>query len=182
MRVDDFDALPSAGIVRKYGIRAGVGVPVFIEDRLWGAFVSTSQIGPLPPDTESRLEGFAQLTWAAIANAEARESLRRLADEQAALRHVAELVARESPLPTVFNAVVEEAARVLNASSAAVVRDADGGFDETRVVAEVKLQATAGAHRAEAPIIVNGEKWGILAVDLRCIQPDGWTGPPQAIR
>ena len=163
VRVDDFDALPSAGIVRRYGIRAGVGVPVFIEDRLWGAFVSTSQVGPLPADTESRLDGFAQLTWAAIANAEARESLRRLADEQAALRHVAELVARESPLPVVFDAVVEEAARVLDASSAAVVRDPVGLIGQPQVVAEVKVQATA-AHHAEADILVNGEKWGVLAV------------------
>lgn len=165
VRVDDFDALPSAEIVRKYGIRAGVGVPVFIDDRLWGAFVSTSQTGPLPPDTEQRLEGFAQLTWMAIANAEAREILRRLADEQAALRHVAELVARESPLPTVLDAVVKEAARVHDASSAEVVRGDAGGSGQTRVMVEVRLKPTAGAHRAEAPILVNGEAWGTLAVD-----------------
>jgi signal transduction histidine kinase len=165
VRVDDFDVLPSAEIVRKYGIRAGVGVPVFIEDRLWGAFVSTSPVGPLPPDTEKRLEGFAQLTWAAIANAEAREILRRLADEQAAVRHVAELVARESPLPMVFDAVVQEAARVLNAASAQVVRDQSGGSSETRLIAEVRPQSTAGAHHAEAPIVVNGEKWGTLSVN-----------------
>ncbi|QEW03768.1 GAF domain-containing protein [Microbacterium lushaniae] len=165
VRVDDFDALPSAEIVRRYGIRAGVGVPVFIDDRLWGAFVSTSQIAPLPADTEQRLEGFAQLTWAAIANAEAREILRRLADEQAALRHVAELVARESPLPTVFRAVVKEAARVLDASSAEVVRGHVGGSGGARVVAEVRLQPAAGVHHAEAPILVNGESWGTLAVD-----------------
>ena len=165
VRVDDFDALPSAEIVRKYGIRAGVGVPIFIDDRLWGAFVSTSPVGPLPPDTEQRLEGFAQLTWAAIANAEAREILRRLADEQAALRHVAELVARESPLPAVFDAVAKEAARVLDASSAEVVRDDAGGSGGTRVMAEVRRQPTTGAHHAEAPILVNGERWGTLAVD-----------------
>ena len=164
VRVDDFDVLPSADIVRRFGIRAAVGVPVFIEDRLWGAFVSTSQIGPLPRDTERRLEGFAKLTWAAIANAEARESLRRLADEQAALRHVAELVARESPLPAVFDAVVEESARVLNASSAAIVRDRSGESEDASVVAEVKPQAATGVHSAETPIHVNGVKWGTLLV------------------
>ncbi|KQX06900.1 MULTISPECIES: GAF domain-containing sensor histidine kinase [unclassified Leifsonia] len=162
VRVDDFDALPSAEIVRRYGIRAGVGVPILIEDRLWGAFVSTSPTGPLPPDTERRLEGFAQLTWSAIANTEARESLRRLVDEQAALRHVAELVARESPLPTVFDAVVDEAARVVGASSAAIVQAAGGGDD--RVVAEITPLPKEGAHRAELPILVNGERWGTLAV------------------
>ncbi|MEL4317473.1 GAF domain-containing protein [Leifsonia sp. YIM 134122] len=164
VRVDDFDELPSAEIVRKYGIRSGVGVPVFIENRLWGAFVSTSQVGRLPPDTESRLEGFAKLTWAAIANAEARESLRRLADEQTALRRVAELVARETTLPAVFNAVVEEIARVLDASSASVIRGKGSGSDAGIVVAEVKPQAAAGSHRAEVPILVNGETWGTLGV------------------
>lgn len=164
VRVDDFDDLPSAEIVRRYGIRSGVGVPVFIENRLWGAFVATSQVSQLPPDTESRLEGFAKLTWAAIANAEARESLRRLADEQTALRRVAELVARETTLPQVFNAVVEEVARVLHASSAAVIRGPGGGADEGLVVAEVKPQAAAGAYRAEVPILVNGDHWGTLGV------------------
>ena len=86
-------------------------------------FSATSQIRPLPLDTETRLEGFAQLMWTAIATTDARESLQRLADEQAALRHVAELVARESPPSTVIDAVVREAARVLEASSAAVIRD-----------------------------------------------------------
>ncbi|MGC5224848.1 GAF domain-containing protein [Micromonospora sp. DT81.3] len=162
VRVDDFDALPSADIVHKYGIRAGVGVPIFIDDRLWGAFVSTSQIGPLPPDTEQRLEGFAQLTWAAIANAEAREILRHLADEQAELRHVAELVARESPLHAVYDAVVREAARVLDASSAAIFR---GGPGNAHAMARVRLRPTAGIHHAEAPILVNGERWGTVAVD-----------------
>ena len=75
VRVDDFDRLPSAGIVRRYGIRAGVGVPIFIEGEVWGAFVASSQIGALPENTEARLEAFAQLTWAAIANTEARERL-----------------------------------------------------------------------------------------------------------
>jgi signal transduction histidine kinase len=32
-------------------------------------------------------------------------------------------------------------------------------------MAEVRLSPTAGAHHAEAPILVNGEQWGTLAVD-----------------
>src|SRR6478609_5301116 len=118
VRVDDFTQQTSAGIVKPFGISAGVGVPIFIEGHVWGMFAATSQTGPLPARTESRLEGFAQLTWAAIANTDARENLRRLADEQAALRDVAELVARQSALSTVFQLVVEKAAYILNASSA----------------------------------------------------------------
>jgi PAS domain S-box-containing protein len=46
----------------------------------------------------------------------------RLAEEQAALRRVATLVAREAPPETLFAAVVEEVARVVDVSSAAVAR------------------------------------------------------------
>jgi len=86
VRVDDFTQQTSAGIVKPFGISAGVGVPIFIEGHVWGMFAATSQTGPLPARTENRLEGFAQLTWAAIANTDARESLTRLAHEQVALR------------------------------------------------------------------------------------------------
>jgi GAF domain-containing protein len=97
VRVDDFRRRSSAGIVGEYGIRAGVGVPILIDGRVWGMFSVTSQDGPLPAHTETRLEGFAQLTWAAIAHIDARRNLRILANEQAALRSVAELVAGEAP-------------------------------------------------------------------------------------
>ena len=152
VRVDDFARRTSAGIVGKYGIRAGVGVPIVIEGHVWGMFSATSQLGPLPPDTESRLEGFAQLTWAAIATTDARGRLQRLVDEQAALRHVAELVARGSPPSAVIDAVVRDAARVLGASSAAVIRD-DG-----------QAYSPMGEKHAHAPILVDGERWGTLTV------------------
>ena len=53
--------------------------------------------GPLPPDTEERLTRFTELVATAILNAQARAEVQRLADEQAALRRVATLVARERP-------------------------------------------------------------------------------------
>ena len=162
VRVDDFQRRTSAAIVGTYGIRAGVGVPIVIEGRVWGMFSATSQVGPLPLDTETRLEGFAQLMWAAVATTDARGRLQRLADEQAALRHVAELVARESPPSAVIEAVVQEAARVLDASSAAVMRD-DG---------EARGQVDAGEQHADVPVLVDGQRWGTLAVT------SAGTGPP----
>lgn len=160
-RVDDFGRRTSAGIVGQYGIRAGVGVPIIIEGRVWGMFSATSQIGPLPLDTETRLAGFAQLMWAAIATTDARGRLQRLVDEQAALRHVAELVARGSPPSTVIDVVVQEAARVLEASLAAVIRD-EG--PESSVVATAHFHPDAGEQHAEAPVLVDGEHWGKLTV------------------
>jgi hypothetical protein len=54
---------------------------------------------PQPPGTEARLASFTELVATAIANAEAGRELRRLADEQAALRQVATLVARGPSRP-----------------------------------------------------------------------------------
>ncbi|HEV7831027.1 MAG TPA: GAF domain-containing sensor histidine kinase [Pseudonocardiaceae bacterium] len=63
----------------------------------------------------------------ATANAESREELRVLAEEQAALRRVATLVARGVSPAGVFSAVAQEVGRVLGADSTNIVRfDPDG--------------------------------------------------------
>jgi signal transduction histidine kinase len=72
-------------------------------------------VEPLPADTEARLAGFTELVGTAIANAQARLELRSYADDQAALRRVATLVARAAPPEQVFAAVTEEVGRVLSA-------------------------------------------------------------------
>jgi signal transduction histidine kinase len=77
VRVDEFDDVADAELVRPYGIRAAVAVPIFIDGRIWGMFSASSPTGPLPGFVETRLAGFAQLTWAAIANVEARRVLAR---------------------------------------------------------------------------------------------------------
>ena len=65
-----------AAIVRDVGLESGVGAPIVVDGRLWGAaIVGTSQRDPLPPDTESRLGDFADLVATAIANAETRAQL-----------------------------------------------------------------------------------------------------------
>jgi len=71
---------------------------------------------------EERLAAFAELAATAIANAEAREELRSVADEQAALRRVATLVARATPAQALFAAVTEEAGRLLSVDVAALAR------------------------------------------------------------
>ena len=64
---------------------------------IWGAIVA-ARFGaePCPPETESHIARFADLVATAIANAEARAEVERLADEQAALRRVATLVAQDA--------------------------------------------------------------------------------------
>ncbi|MEN3270029.1 MAG: hypothetical protein V7646_6923, partial [Pseudonocardia sp.] len=132
VRIDDYHDVPGriAAFVREgLGIRASVGSPIVVEGRLWGAlFVHSKQTAePLPRDTESRLTGFTELVATAIANAESRSELARLADEQAALRRVATLVARGTPPQKVFAAVIEEVAQLLPVEFAAMGRyESDG--------------------------------------------------------
>ncbi len=84
--------------------------------------VSSTEPDPLPEETEARLTNFTELVATAIANAEARERVERLAQEQAALRRVATLIARAASAEAVFSAVAEEVASVLNVQAVTVCR------------------------------------------------------------
>jgi GAF domain-containing protein len=124
-RVDDYAQMTGevAAAVRGAGMRSAVASPIVVGRRLWGAMVVLSpRHEPFPEDTESRLTDFTELVATAIANAESRGALARLADEQAALRHVATIAASESSPLEVFGAVTEEAARVLETEAVGMLR------------------------------------------------------------
>jgi signal transduction histidine kinase len=77
-RLDSHDdaAGPAAAMVRAVGLHSGVGAPIIVDGRVWGAaIVGSSQRDRLPADTESRLGDFADLVATAIANAETRAQL-----------------------------------------------------------------------------------------------------------
>jgi GAF domain-containing protein len=129
-RVDDYAeaGLPESELAGSLGIQSVLGAPITVAGRLWGVFTAWSTADrPLPPDAEERLETFAELMGAAIANAEARSELRRVAEEQAALRRVATLVAKGAVPAELFAAVADEVAAVLGVSSASVSRFLPGG-------------------------------------------------------
>jgi signal transduction histidine kinase/putative methionine-R-sulfoxide reductase with GAF domain/uncharacterized protein YoaH (UPF0181 family) len=130
-RVQDWGEVPGriAAFVREeLGVRSSVGSPICVEGRLWGALiVHSTQTEPLPADSEPRLENFTELVATAMSNAQARAEVRRLADEQAALRRVATLVARESPPAQIFAAVAEEVGRLLRVEHAKMCRYEDDG-------------------------------------------------------
>ena len=134
-RIDDLSEVPgrTAAVARdELGIGSSVGCPIVVERRVWGAlFVHSTRATPLPADTESRLENFTELVATAMANAHARAQADRLADEQAALRRVATLVAREAPAGEVFAAVAEELGRLLDVDATRLVRYED---DDTATV------------------------------------------------
>ena len=69
-----------------------------------------------PPNLEGRLAKFTELLATAIANTEARTEVQRLADEQAALRRVATLVAEGAAPTEVFDAVIAEVGQLLGAA------------------------------------------------------------------
>jgi PAS domain S-box-containing protein len=120
-RFDDYRgaAGPDAETARSIGVRAVVGVPVFVERRLWGVIsAGSTHDAPLPPDTEVRLNEFTKLMATAIANAEARAEVHRLAEEQAALRRVAVLVAQQPSPSEVFTAVTQAVQLLLDADLA----------------------------------------------------------------
>jgi PAS domain S-box-containing protein len=128
-RMDGYEDVPGviAATIRQMGIRFAVGAPIFVGGRTWGVMTATSKgERPFPAGTESRLQDFTELVATAIANAEARTQLARLADEQAALRRVATLVAHGAQPSEVFDAVTREVAEVMGASAASLARyDAD---------------------------------------------------------
>jgi signal transduction histidine kinase len=127
--------------IRDWGLRSSVGVPIRVEGRLWGAMVvALTRKELLPADAEARLAGFTELVATAIANMQARVELQSSADEQAALRRVATLVARSAPPEEVFAVVTEEAGRLFTADVAIMNRYASDG---TGAVAGV--WASAGA-------------------------------------
>jgi signal transduction histidine kinase len=119
---------PIASAFRVWGVQGAVGTPIVVEGRLWGVMIAISTLEePIPADTEGRLANFTELLATAIANAESRGGLARLAEEQAALRRVATLVARGLPQQELFAAVTEEVGKLLRVEYAGLARyESDG--------------------------------------------------------
>ncbi len=109
-----------AAIVERFRPVATVAVPIKVEGRLWGAMIVSTRHAPLPADTEDRLQRFTDLIATALANAEARAEVERLAEEQAALRRLAVLVAQQPSPSEVFTAVTQAVGLVLGADLAAL--------------------------------------------------------------
>jgi PAS domain S-box-containing protein len=146
-----------AATLRELGIRFSVGVPISVAGRAWGVMTVTSKgAEPFAPETESRLQDFTDLLATAIANAEARAEVARLADEQAALRRVATLVAEGAPPVAVFDAAAAEVSRLLGPSAVTLARY-EG--DALMVL----------AHRAVGTHLRLGERVPMQATDLTAI-------------
>jgi PAS domain S-box-containing protein len=107
-----------ADVARNLGVHSRVGVPIVVDGRVWGVIAAgATDRQALPPDIDARLTQFTELVATAISNTQAREDLRRLADEQAALRRIATLVAQGTEARAVFDAVCEQTGRLLAATT-----------------------------------------------------------------
>jgi GAF domain-containing protein len=92
-------------------------------------------------NTEARLVSFTELVATAIANAESNAAVARLAEEQAALRRVATLVARAAPPDELFACVTAEVGQLLRADRTTMSRyEPDGS---TTIIA---TWSSDGAH------------------------------------
>jgi GAF domain-containing protein len=141
---------PDDSLLASLGVRSGVIAPITVGGRLWGFMTVGSVTGPPPaPGTEARLAGFTELVAAAIANADAREELRRVADEQAALRRVATLIARGAPPAEVFAAVAAEVTRVIDVDVSFLSRYASDGTATVVAVSALPSAVPVGTQFAQ---------------------------------
>jgi len=77
-RIDGFDGVPGeiAERVRGLGFRSAVGVPITLSGATWGALIAALRAGEsLPPETERRMQAFAELVALGLASAHARDEL-----------------------------------------------------------------------------------------------------------
>ena len=122
VRVDDYTREPDRALADSYGLAAAVAAPISVEADVWGMLTATSSGPPLAPGTEHRLQQFAELVAAALAASQARADLEALADEQTALRRIAELTAQEAPTDAVLQAVAVQASRLAGVEFGMVLR------------------------------------------------------------
>ncbi len=157
------DNAPATLVARNWS-RSSAGAPIRVQGELWGVVVVGS-LDPsgLPPAIESRLADFTQLMASAIANAQAGEQLQRVAEEQAALRRVATLVARSAPPVAVFATVAEELGRLLSVDRAGVCRYNEdhtltvmGGWSPTGESLQVGEPVPLGGNNAVTRVFETG--------------------------
>jgi signal transduction histidine kinase/uncharacterized protein YoaH (UPF0181 family) len=109
---------PTTGpAIQEARVRSGLAVPIIVDNKVWGTISTASTDQPLPTDIEKRLVGFTELVATAVLNAQARNELGVIADEQAALRRVATLVAEGAGSPAVYDAICQATGPVIGATS-----------------------------------------------------------------
>jgi DNA-binding NarL/FixJ family response regulator len=177
-RWDDWADVPghAAAEHRALGLGSVLGEPILVGDELWGYVTAYVADGETLPDCAPRLSEFTELMAIAVANIQARDELRALADAQGALRRVATLVAQGAEARAVFQSVAFEASRMLRVGAVSLVRY----NPDTRLF--TKIFGTHGDRSA----VPDGGSWGLPdcpegALILETAGPvriDDWTSIP----
>jgi signal transduction histidine kinase len=171
-RIDGYaDASGPIGIAfRENGFRSAVGTPITVEGGLWGVMLVGSGLEErMPADTEERLAQFTELLATAIANAESRAELARLAEQQAALRRVATLAARGGPPEEVFAAVIDAVGQLFPVDYAGMARYEPDGM-VTAVAARGTTHFPVGSS-----LILGGKNTATLVFETgRPVRIDGY--------
>jgi PAS domain S-box-containing protein len=125
------DPSDAARRITALGYDVVIGAPVHVEGELWGVIYAGAE-GPerLPEGSQHELGIFADLCAVAVASAEHRATLESQAAEQRALARVARAVIEGAPEQDVLDAIVRDAAALLDAPAAALLRERpDGGVE-----------------------------------------------------
>jgi len=133
-RLHDYAEVPggiAAVLAREAGIRSAVGVPIAVDGAVWGVMLAMWTRVGAPAGVEERLTAFTELVATAIANAQARDDLHRLLDEQSALRRVATAVAGAAGPEQVFDLVCRETGRLFGADTVNLVHFTPDGVNLT---------------------------------------------------
>jgi GAF domain-containing protein len=168
----------TADVARGLRLRSTVGAPILVEGELWGALMAATRgEEPLPADAEARIAAFTELVATAVSNAQAREEVHSLADEQAALRRVATLVAEDAPPAELFHAVAVELGTLLGAEFSGLAR-----FDDGAVVPLAVW--SAGDEHPRLPErwpLQPGDPATMVAEGQRSVRVDDWSELPGPI-
>jgi PAS domain S-box-containing protein len=155
-----------ADIVQEARIRSAAGAPIVVDGDVWGVMAAGGTEGErLPDHIEDRLAEFTELVATTISNSASRQELARLADEQAALRRVATLVARGVPPPDVFAAVAHEVGVLIGVDVTHMAR-----YELDGTATGVAAWSPAGDHKPVGTR-VNTEGESIVGIVLRTGRP-----------
>jgi diguanylate cyclase (GGDEF)-like protein/PAS domain S-box-containing protein len=174
-RVDDYrrgQADPAVRGVVDAGLRSGIAAPLWTRGRLWGALTAgSSAAGAFGTAEERRLAAFAELAAIAVANAETRAELDRLADTDPLTG-----LANRRAFTARLHGEVERARRHGHRLSLAIldlddfkrINDTLGHQVGDAVLAEVGRRLTATHRAGELVARMGGEEfaWILPAVDM----------------
>ena len=172
-RVEDYRRVhdPSVREVLDAGLRSGIASPLWTRGRLWGALTAgSSRPSAFGPAEERRLAAFAELAAIAVANAETRAELDRLADTDPLTG-----LANRRALTARLNGEVERARRyghplslaILDLDDFKMVNDTLGHQTGDAVLVEVGRRLAATCRAGELVARMGGEEfaWILPMVD-----------------